>query len=220
MKLPSYIEIRAGLRRWRDAHGLTARDVAVASKERSQTPFRHGQVAKWETGSTGIDYRRLCEDILPAYGIEDFDTFIDYCQLPSMDDITVIEAADFARNPILHETICWFVRPNFLKNHRTRIDRVSFLPGKAKPTPWGAHYGHEFVLVLEGAVKCEFAMQPTGPRQTYTLTKGMAIAFHSQVFHCFYNDSETATAELVVAKPTHGGTADGKPRPPVVPIPR
>ncbi|MBU6402071.1 MAG: hypothetical protein KGS61_17270, partial [Verrucomicrobia bacterium] len=74
-------------------------------------------------------------------------------------------------------------------------------------TPWGRHDGHEFVFVARGQVFCEFATSKDGERKRYSLERGMAIAFHSALFHSFCNASDSEEAELVAAKPSHSDTA-------------
>lgn len=194
---------------------MTKQDVAERSKQKgvSKNPFKARQVTAWESGSTGLDYRRLVEDVLPAYRIDDFDTFIDYCIPPTLADITVIEDAHFGAIPIAPGITNKAVGLGFLNNHRTRIDRVEF-SGKApaEPTSWAPHNGHEFVLVLEGSVVCELAAnEHDTERFTRTLTEGQAIAFHSGLYHRFSNASETNRAKLVAAKPSHSRTAATKP---------
>ena len=212
MRLPSDEIFRAGLKRWRTMHNMTAEHVAAESrrKELGIRSFRRAQVNSWENGLTRISYTALVEQILPAYHIEDFDTFIDFCRVPSCDDITVINKDDFGKNPIAPGTIARSIGIDFLGNHRTRIDRVTFSPGTKKPTRWAPHDGHEFVVVLKGSVTCEFAVEEHGEIKAFTLDTDMAIMFPSALYHRFYNASNDVEAELVAAKPSFSGTAAAK----------
>jgi hypothetical protein len=210
MQLPPPELLRAGLRRWRDSRGWTAHIVAQRSKQHSKNPFVRRQVNKWESGDSRLDYATLVNDILPAYQIEDFDTFVDYCRQPSLNDVVVIQASEFGHNPMAPGTVSHAVARAFLKEHRTRIDRVTFAAGAPESTSWAPHLGHEFVLVLKGTIKCEFAVGEFDDRREVTLTDGMAVVFNSALFHRFSNGDNSRDAEIVVAKPTHAGTAADK----------
>ena len=211
MRLPNEAEIGSGLRRWRDLHGWSAKHVAQESKRRGKQEFSEGRVNKWEKGRTSFTYKQLEESILPAYRIDDFDIFVDFCRPPSLDDVTEIDAKSFTASPIaLDGAIDQYLNKGFLKAHRTRIDKVTFRQGKGQTTPWGAHDGHEFVLVLQGSVNCEFAVTADGPRKSYTISEGGAIAFPSALFHKFSNASDSEPAVLVAARPSHSGIAANK----------
>jgi mannose-6-phosphate isomerase-like protein (cupin superfamily) len=211
MQLPTSEQLRIGLRRWRELRNKTASDVATESR-RGNNAFSSGRVTKWESGKTGINYKRLVEDILPAYQIEDFDTFIDFCLPPSIDDITVFAEKDFGNNPIVPGIAVQSVSVGYLNKHRTRLDRVMFEPGKKQQTSWAPHIGHEFLFVQKGAIVCEFAVEERGQKKTVVIKAGMAVAFPSALFHSCYNNSDTESAELMVAKPSYSGTAGLKPK--------
>ncbi len=210
MKLPTPKQLGAALRKWREDRGKTGPEISQESEHLSKKAFAPLQVVRWEGGKQSFSYKRLVEDILPAYEIHDFDTFLDSCRCPSLDDVTVIPANSFTRSEIREGVRDFYVTKAFLEKsqHRTRIDRVVFSAGKQNTTDWGNHNGHEFVLVLKGVVTCEFAVNKRDCRQPHTLTTGMAVVFPSSIFHRFANASDTEEAVLVVAKPTNGRTAD------------
>jgi hypothetical protein len=206
MRLPDHKSIGAGLRRWRGSHNWTATDVA----KQSDNKFKSGQVTKWENGKSSFSYKKLVEVILPAYEIDDFDVFVDFCHPPSLTDIAVINTVDFTKSPIAPGTVAEYLTAGFLKDHRTRIDRVTFAANASEPTPWGRHDGHEFLLVLKGAVVCEFADREHDERKKYTLTTGMAVAFPSSLFHQVSNANKSEAAEIVAARPSRSGPAPTK----------
>lgn len=172
MRLPSPRELGDALRKWREDRGLTELEIAKSSERRSAKKFGPLQVGRWENSKQAFTYKRLIEDILPAYQIPNFDTFLDFCRPPSIEDVTVIEAGQFTPARLSDGVTDYFVAKPFLEKgqHRTRIDRVVFAPGKSNITTWGRHEGHEFVLVLEGAVDCEFAVDEDAPRKRHSLT--------------------------------------------------
>jgi len=210
MQLPDPIQMGASLRRWRESIGFTAKKVADESRAKAKKPFGQAQVNKWEKGTQTFTYRRLIQDIFPSYRIDDIDVFIDFCRHPGLEDVTVIKAEEFTRSPIADGAIDQYLNRGFLKSHRTRIDKVTFPKGKAPGTSWGSHDGHEFVLVLRGAVTCEFAVEVSGEKLIRTIAAGDAVAFPSALYHKFFNASETEEAELVAARPSRSGTADKK----------
>jgi quercetin dioxygenase-like cupin family protein len=212
MHLPPEKVLAEGLKRWRTTMlRWTAENVAMESKRKATKAFGKNQVAKWENGTSRLPYKRLVEDILPSYHIDDVDVFIDFCLPPSLDDVTVIKANDFTTSPIADGAIDQYLNTGFLKSHRTRIDKVTFQPGRTQSTPWGPHDGHEFVLVLRGEVVCEFAVQDSGDKKEFKIAAGSAIAFPSALYHRFYNASDSEGAELVAARPSRSGIAARKP---------
>jgi quercetin dioxygenase-like cupin family protein len=152
----------------------------------------------------------LQQDILPSYHVDDFDLFVDFCKLPSLNDVTVIKEREFSRSPIADGAIDQYLDKGFLKAHRTRIDKVTFGPGTDQSTRWGRHDGHEFVLVLKGSVNCEFALDSGAEKKTFTIEAGDAVAFPSALFHRFVNASTSESAELVAARPSRSGIAANK----------
>lgn len=211
MILPSPEQLGLALKKWRRDHGGSSqKKIAKESEEHSKNSFTHQQVGRWENATQTFTYKQLVEDILPAYQILDFDTFLDFCRGPSVEDVTFISADQFTPGHLSEGVDDFFVARPFLekRQHRTRIDKVIFRPGKTNVTKWGCHNGHEFVLVVKGAVVCEFAVNKKDTPLTRTLTTDMAVVFTSSLFHRFGNASDTDDAVLVVAKPTNGRTAD------------
>jgi hypothetical protein len=211
MQLPTQEQLGIGLRRWRELRNETARDVAAESKG-GNNPFRATHVTKWETGKGSFSYKRLVEDILPAYHISDFDTFIDFCLPPSLEQISVFTETDFGNNPIVRGIVVRSVSVGYLNQHRTRLDSVTFAPGQKPQTAWAAHAGHEFLFVQKGAIVCEFAMKEKDDRKREVVKAGMAIAFPSSLFHSCSNYSDSEPAELMVAKPSYSEAAGLKPK--------
>jgi hypothetical protein len=215
MKLPTNQELGAGLRRWREEtnHQKTVKIMAEKLRKSGKN-VTMAKIASWERGKS-FNYERLVKTVLPTYKIEDVDIFLDYCRVPRVSEIAVIEAIKFLPSLLEIGIESKHVNPDCLGENRTRIDVVSLKARTTSGTPWTRHDGHEFVLVLIGKVACEFAEESDGERTLHTLTKGMAIAFNSGLYHRFLNPFDE-DAEVVAAKPTFGGIAG---RNSVMPVP-
>lgn len=204
MQLPSTSELVHALIRLRNSKGWEQKDIAKRSHTSGGKPLTEDDVGHFERQKTQLNYDRLVKDILPAYGVADFDTFLDFCRGPSLADIRIIQTDDFSSSRITKGILDLHVSPDVLGPSRTRIDWITLEPGSE--TSWGAHDGHEFVLVLVGTVKCEFASEEKGPRQEHMLTRGMAVAFPGALFHRFLNPAQKP-AKVVSGRPAHSGTA-------------
>lgn len=210
MKIPGQKELGDALRRWREQVGRPVDEIAM------QCGVQAKQIGKWEKGTVAFTYKQLVEKILPAYRVEDFDLFIDFCGKPTLADVVIIPADHFTPFHITDHTIDYIVATDLVERTRTRIDRIKFGPGTNQVTRWGAHGGHEFVLVLQGSVTCHFAEDnDVEHAKPYRLEAGMAISFPSRLFHKFANASESEGAELVAAKPSRSGVAGRKANDPV-----
>lgn len=209
MKLPDQNQLGEALRRWRQRKELDVETIAKRCERET------AQIKRWEKGEAAFTYQQLVEDIFPAYEVEDFDLFYDFCGKPKLSDVVLLKAQDFTPLSISERSIDIFTASAKLKNIRTRIDRIKFAPGKDQVTHWGPHAGHEFVYVLKGNVVCCVSEgRDENGAERHELTAGMAIAFPSRLFHKFVNNSDEE-AELVAAKPSGSGIAGYKSHEPV-----
>lgn len=197
MKFPDLSTFGKALGRWREMKRLKPEEVAKNSETLSRKSFGVQQVRKWESGRQGFPFKRLAEDIFPAYAIDDWDSFLDLCIDPDLEEIVPIKQSQREMKSSIY-TNAHFTPPEILGNIRTRVD-VLRIPPRGK-TYWKQHKGHEFVLVMEGAVWCEFAKQEDGERKRYDLDKGDAIAFPGALYHQFGNQNGTESL-LVVGRP-------------------
>jgi mannose-6-phosphate isomerase-like protein (cupin superfamily) len=193
--------IGAALIAWREAHKLTAADVVAKSKLASKKPVASSTISEIEKHGSGFSYKRLVEDILPAYGIDDigdFDLFLDYCVNSSLDTIVHIKDKDRGEVPF-RGTREYLTNPDALLGNRTRISVIEVEPGQS--TLWQRHEGHEYLMISKGTVFAEFAETLEGTKKTFTLKTYDAIAFPSALYHRFENRG-SSLAELIVARPT------------------
>ncbi len=210
VKFPDVSTIQNTLKRWREDRGLSKAEVVRQGQKLSRNSFEPAEVTRWEQGKTNFTYKRLVEDICPAYGITDIDIFLDFSYRPTISDVVCVRAKDRSvHNGLFGQ--CLLVAPDFLKNNRTRVDFLELPPNTI--TPWDHHQGHEYVYLITGKkVWCEFSedREKKINFKRFELNPKDGIAFPSAIFHCFGN-AGTRPAQLFVARPTRSLPQGSKP---------
>ena len=145
--------------------------------------------------------------LLYALEIDSWTHFLDYCYTASlktdvipisnsMAELRRINSVDDS-SPYGIPVTC--VRPEDLKNIRTRIDLVTMVEGQE--TEFSRHIGHEYVHVLDGQIECKFGHGKDTTSLILTGTENnpppsadepFAIAFAASLSHSFRCISDKA----------------------------
>jgi hypothetical protein len=212
MLVPNTKVLGLGLRRWREFHQWTVKDVVQHSANASKRPFTGNMFWKWQKGTLTPSYARLVEDIFPALGIDSLQKmlvfFASFCQKdPGLDSITIIKKAEHSVDNSLGIPIL-FADERRVKPHLVRIDRLE-LKSKDETSAVTAHPGFNYLLVIKGKIMCSFwenkanaKAKPLSPDRKVTLNEGDAIAFQTMLPHMIQSVGSTAT--VANARPPWG----------------